>query len=86
MARLSALAAERKKGININFASSRSPMYRFEQEETEATESKSPVSSVYSFHSLYVGSGEDQPRYAVGQFRHVEVDDQSQRNIKQFHI
>ena len=44
------------------------------------------VFSVSSVGSLQVSSGKDQPRYAVGQFRFVEVDDQPQRDLKQFHI
>ena len=46
----------------------------------------SSVSSVYSVSSVHVGARQDQPRYAVGEFRYVEVDDQAQRNVKQFHV
>ena len=44
------------------------------------------VDSVFSLDSLAVGTGKNWPQYALGQFQSVEIDDQSQWNIKQFHV
>ena len=44
------------------------------------------VVSVYFVDSLQVGARKDQPRYTVGQFQSVEIDDQSKWNIKQLHV
>jgi hypothetical protein len=42
--------------------------------------------SACSPESLEVGPGKNQPGYFVGQPENVEVDDQSERDVKQFHV
>ena len=42
--------------------------------------------SACSLESLEIGSGKNQPGYSVGQPENVEVDDQSERDVKQFHV
>ena len=58
----------------------------FEQEHTEATERRVSILSVCSVLSFLVGAWENQPRNALSQFKSTGIDDQSQRDIKEFHV
>ena len=44
------------------------------------------LSSLRLLLLLQIGSRKDQPRYSVGQLEFVEVDDQSQGNVEEFHV
>ena len=47
---------------------------------------KAGAGSACSPESLEISSGKNQPGYSVGQPENVEVDDQSKRDVEQFHV